>query len=105
VFAEALIEELGRLDSCRFGEGEEAEIVRGELGAAALGLSVHGWVVHAPVEIRKCSNAPIRRCLVKQYLRGWGGLSYGAVEGSVPFRNSGGSEAGLLRWAGGGNDG
>jgi len=68
VFPEALIEELVRLDPRCLGEGEEAEVFGSELGAAALGVSVHGWV---EVACGKYGNAAIRIYLVKRYLRGW----------------------------------
>lgn len=56
MFAQALIEDLGRRDSRGLGEGEEAQIVRGELGAADLDASVHGWFEVAWNEVWKCSN-------------------------------------------------
>ena len=103
MFPEALIEELGRLDPRRLGEGEEAEVFGSELGAAALGVSVHGWVEAACAEVWKCSNTYLPSQTVFAWLVR---SSLGSLpEGSVPCWNSGGSEAGFPRRAIGGNDG
>ena len=103
MFAEALIEDLGRLDSRSLGEGEEAQIVRSELGAAALGVSVHGWVRVACAEVRKCSNTYFPSQTVFAWLvRSSLGSS---VRRICPTQELRCSEAGVPCRAIGGNDG
>ena len=103
MFPEALIEELVRLDPRCLGEGEEAQSVRGELGAAALGVSVHGWVEVACAEVWKCSNTYLPSQTVFAWLvRSSLGSSARRI---CPTQELRCSEAGVPCRAIGGNDG